>query len=325
VSQKNVFDFRCLKRLTFVSGVGKVVVFKLRLDGSHVSDPLPISCQPPIEFFAASQPKAVSLIEAASDPTRIPTTGMSPFGVASSKVEIEYRARYTERFMVHLRWASLVYGLVSGIRLVLMFNDAQRVWLWYQTTLEVLEVVSVLVVGLLSFVPTVRQSPSALWSLTFFFGMLMASTYVYLYLSRLWEDPTLLGQVAFIVWLFSCKLPWLFACPGFVVLFIGTLPLFILKELAYNSVLVAIQLVLVAAAASIQIDTECVSHRIFLLTKSFTESSARMKSETKAVQGLLKSVVPKPMLKRILASNPTKDVFLADLVPSVTVLVCQID
>ena len=199
MEQKTHFTFKVMKQITFVQGIGKILLFNLALP-IQVEGNFPIKTEPNM-FVKPKQEISVSTLgqmtkslHHRAKPSLNPITTR----FKNSKIESSFMKHYTENFSGYLRWISLVFSVV--FLLVLIYANVLWPEMWYQTLLEVIEFTTVLSVFILSFIKPLRSKPIALWGAVFAIGAIHVAGQTFLWDSGLWNDPTVGEKVAFFVW-----------------------------------------------------------------------------------------------------------------------------
>eukprot|EP00727_Mastigamoeba_balamuthi_P014437 m51a1_g9618 hypothetical protein (1062) ;mRNA; f:1090941-1095440 len=274
------------KKLMEVAPPGGIIVTK------EVVKSMPDYC------LSFSKAPVVSLLEAAATMQEEPQSFRL---ITSFTADVRFLSSYLSRYRQYPRWSSL--GLVAGVLVFLALDIANNVrYPKYLATI-------------VSAIPRIYVAVQTLLM------SLVIGLQAYMYNSGMWNDPILSGINGLVLILSFTMLPFAVFASVVVGSFVLYATVLLLAEYTIGSVLlIAVQMtfhLIFRFSLETRIMMSYNSHKRIITQKATVEK------EKTAAQGLIYSVVPEPIWKK-LEQQPVEELYFADVVPSGTVMVCAI-
>jgi len=320
---KHLFKFRMAKGTTVVQGVGKLTVFTL--EPAPTNQPFVVNTTP--VSFALPHIKQQALWDVAKQRLRekkdISTIPFMLFFRKRAR-EMEYMRVYTARYLPFMRWFALAIGILNVV--YMLYSALRGIFTPDRWVVNTLYSVLFYVMFILTFVKPLAARPFTFWAVQSAIAFAFIGLEIVMWDTGMWVDSTISGMAASLFFLTASRLHFFTDFVLNVVLFIGTLYMW---TLGYNRMSSALYIMVFTLLLTLHHDFEKQSRRVFSTNRTLRKGSRTTKNEREKAHALLTTAVPAKILETLMHTtedigNASKASYLAEFVPSGTVLVCQI-
>lgn len=360
--EKSHFKFKLMKHLTFVHGLGKILLFMLQQPEALPDAPaVLLRCEPEV-FVMPTPPPPMTLHEYAARIRTRPHPSMSRFTLMFNTLRLnsEFSRHYTSLFLGRTRWIAFVTATIFLSYAIYLLISPNPVSFFLGPFLQQcqhrtgeqgtrrtvnffvvqgINIAALYAVFVLTFIPPIRRRTHGFWFSVVGLTITCLGCQAQLWDTGQWVDPVVSGILLFIVWVHHSGIFFCIAVPLAVLLLVACLPMVIMFYFEGGTGVIA--LITLFLFSSAHYDHERQLRCSFATNKSFEQTVRNFEIVSLASPHFLRSpnslsvlIQEKERSTALLESvvprpilerlRTATDPFLADVVPSATALVVRI-
>eukprot|EP00727_Mastigamoeba_balamuthi_P003674 m51a1_g13303 putative adenylate guanylate cyclase (632) ;mRNA; r:40-2291 len=317
---RTAFKFRLMKELTFVNGVGHIMLIELSENAEPSPPVLPAnwSCTAN-PFSIVSHTVTIEDVAKGAIPQSLEKLNPVFLWFGSMKAEMQFLAEYTEKFYQHTRWltfsATTLYVLYSAISVASLAQSGLH------KALRFAQAASFSTIFLWTLMRC-HKRPVLFHAVLFALSAIVSAFVCILFDTDIWHDTVLAGLICWLTVLNTFRMPFCLASPlGFVTV-CGCLPIVTVQGYPPESAVIMFLWYLWWSYLNRVSETSM--RQLHATSRLLRRSKEEIGRERQVARSLLASVIPEPVLERLVEPGAGKELYLATCLVSGTVLVSKV-
>eukprot|EP00727_Mastigamoeba_balamuthi_P007068 m51a1_g2982 putative adenylate cyclase (1038) ;mRNA; r:721987-725818 len=301
---RKTFDFRLIKDLTQVRGIGTILLFQLSY---------PFAERPSL---SACRRKQIHLSEVAKSDVVVMREHLNPYllSFADFKKERSFLRFYAENYFLHLRWCSFIVAVGQTAFAAMMIASGN----FHPIAIGVILPVLLWVIFGCMWLP-IQKRPVLYYAVVWTACLAATAILSVITIGKWYSDRMMLLIVVFEAMLFMSNMPFYMVGPLSIFVALSTLPLFIHGKFGVESAVCALGVIVTWYLA--HRDTESRIRNYFSSSGAVEQSKQENEREKALGDELVMSAVPRPFLDRLIENDVG---YIAETIPSCTAMVCEV-